>query len=467
LCAAFYWNIQTACDNKVFPDFTRFPHGGKAHGDEQMRDTVILGAGLAGLSTAYHLKSDWEIFEKNNYPGGLAVTHHKNGYSFDLTGHWLHLRDPKVMRMVERLMPDGFLSVVRQSEIFSHGVYTPYPFQTNTYGLPVKVVSEIIQSYVSDVLLNPFAKEPRTFEEWVIKYMGRSIAERFMIPYNEKLWRTHPRDMTPLWCQIYVPKPTLQQIIDGALAPPADTIGYNASFIYPKAGGIGALPQAMAAALKQDRIHYECTPTRIDAGKKCIEFSNGESIGYRNLVSSLPLPELIKLVSDAPAAVRRAASKLLHNQVLYFNIALNKPALRPSHWVYLPEAQIGFYRAGSFSNAAPYMAPEGCGNLYVEYSHRNDIDTRGLFDRTLRDLLASGMLESKKDVEFYEQRNIEYAYVVFDANYRRSTGLIHAWLAENGIRSIGRYGRWTYNSMETAIIDGYRAADEIRASRRS
>ncbi len=429
-----------------------------------MPDTLILGAGLAGLATAYHLKSDWEILEREDHPGGLCVTHQRDGYSFDVTGHWLHLRDPKVKRLVHKLMPDGFMEVTRLSEIFSKGVYTPYPFQTNTHGLPTEVVAEILTSFVSETLVNPPEKEPETFEEWVLKYMGSGIAKHFMVPYNSKLWRTHPRDMTPLWCQIYIPKPTLEQIIKGALAPPEGTIGYNAGFIYPQKGGINALPKALAKALKQDRIRYKTEPVEISAKKKTAKLSDGSVTNYRHLVSSAPLPELVKLIVDAPKSVRQAAEKLVCNQVCYYNIALKDKPLRKSHWAYLPEPNVVFYRAGSFSNAAPYMAPKGKGNLYVEVSHRGDLNYRGQYAKLVKNLVECGMIKSRDSIEHYERRNIEYAYVVFDKNYLKSTETIHGWLKKNGIYSIGRYGRWTYNSMETAIIDGYQTADAIRAA---
>ncbi len=431
-----------------------------------MRETVVLGAGPAGMSAAYHLKGKYELFERAEAPGGLMVTHEREGYHFDVTGHWLHLRDRGIQRMVERLLPGGMVRVTRDSRIFSKNVYTLYPFQTNTYGLPLDVVKEIITEYVKAACASKPKTPARTFEEWVLQEMGEGIARHFMIPYNEKLWCTHPREMTPLWCQIYVPKPDLEQILDGALRKPEENIGYNASFIYPKTGGIGTLSKALAAKLPAGRVHYNLHPTSIHVKKRAMTLSDGQEIGYRNLVSSLPLPELVKLAADAPATVRRAASKLVHNQVYYYNIALEKPAGTPAHWVYYPEKPFVFYRAGSYSNAVASMAPKDKSCLYVEISHRGTLPkAAALWKQTLSGLKACGIIERNADVRFHEARNIEYAYVVFDHNYEKSTRAIFAWLEKNGIQSIGRYGRWTYNSMETALIDGREAAKKIRAER--
>jgi len=427
-----------------------------------MRQNVIIGAGLSGMSTAFHLGRDYELFEKEAQPGGLVITHERQGFHFDVTGHWLHMRDNGIRDMVQKLMPGKLTDVTRDSRIFSKGVYTLYPFQTNTFGLPVETVKEIIQGFIKARYETVWSGEPATFEEWVLRHMGEGIAKHFMIPYNEKLWLTHPRDMTPLWCQIYVPKPTLDQILDGALRPPTDVIGYNASFTYPKKGGIGALSAALAKALPQEHLHYNVHPLRIDAKKRCLTLSDGRSIGYKNLVSTMPLDELIPLIADAPLAVRTAATKLVKNQVYYFNVGLNRKPGNGAHWIYFPEKPFTFYRAGCYSSAVPSMAPKGGASLYVEISHRGQLPPqKALWQQVEKGLMESGFLRSRDDVVFVEGRNIPCAYVVFDANWKSSLDRIFPWLTQHGIHSIGRYGRWTYNSMETALIDGRETARAI------
>lgn len=429
-----------------------------------MQKTVILGAGLSGLSTAFHLKRDYELFERAARPGGLVVTEEREGFHFDVTGHWLHMRDPKIRSWIEGLLAERLVHVVRDSRIWSKGVYTSYPFQTNTYGLPLEVVKEIIGGYVKARYETKWPKaEPKTFEEWVLRHMGEGIAKHFMLPYNHKLWVSPPSEMTPHWCQHYVPKPTLDELLDGALRPPTTAIGYNAGFVYPKTGGIGELSLALASAVGPRHVHYKTEPLAINAKARRISLSDGREIGYEHLVSSIPLPELVGLIGDAPQAVKSAARKLLANQVAYFNIGLNAPAGNPAHWVYYPESDAVFYRAGCYSNAVPSMAPEGCASLYVEISHRGQLPPeKELWKKALPALIGSGYVKRAKDVRFVEFRNIPCAYVVFDSHYAKSLGIITPWLDSCGIHAIGRYGRWTYNSMETALIDGREIARRIR-----
>src|SRR5579871_679173 len=111
-------------------------------GDEAR--VVILGGGLTGISAAVHLRSPWVLFEREERLGGHARTDERDGFRFDKTGHWLHLRDPGVKRMVDELLPGQMTPIARRARIFSHGVLTRYPYQANLHGLPPEVIKECL-----------------------------------------------------------------------------------------------------------------------------------------------------------------------------------------------------------------------------------------------------------------------------------------------------------------------------------
>ncbi|HWP34935.1 MAG TPA: FAD-dependent oxidoreductase, partial [Thermodesulfobacteriota bacterium] len=118
---------------------------------------VILGAGLTGLSTAYHLETragapPYRLIERESDPGGLARSVDADGFVFDFTGHLLHLRDEAVKALVARLLPEGLERHARRAFIFSKGVLTPYPFQANTYGLPPEVIQECLEGFIETLI---------------------------------------------------------------------------------------------------------------------------------------------------------------------------------------------------------------------------------------------------------------------------------------------------------------------------
>ena len=428
-------------------------------------DTLIIGAGLAGLSTAFHYEGEAIIVEAEGYVGGKARSEHIDGFTFDVTGHWLHLRDPGMRALAfELLGEDHFLKIRRMSRIWSHGVYTKYPFQANTYGLPPEVIKDCIMGAIEAARALPadavLADEPENFADWIRVYFGEGIAEHFMVPYNAKLWGVPATDITSRWCQRFVPRPRLEDIVAGAVGCNEKAMGYNAEFLYPKTGGIQTLADALGDAVGRERIFTGCPITRLDHEARTAHLADGRQVQYGRVVNTMALPHLIDVLATAPDAVRAARSKLRANEVVYLNVAIDAPIGQPDHWIYVPELRWPMYRVGSFSNANPAMAPAGCSSLYVELADR-ETPLSALRPTIEAGLVAMGLIEDPTVIRFMESRRIANAYVIYDFDYHASRETIHEWLTTAGIWSIGRYGDWNYSSMEDALIDGRRAAAEL------
>jgi protoporphyrinogen oxidase len=240
-------------------------------------------------------------------------------------------------------------------------------------------------------------------------------------------------------------------------------VGYNASFVYPAEGGIGALAQALAEPLR-DRIRYGHEVTAIDPVRRVVRHAGGE-LSYDRLVSSLPLPALLARLTGVDPALQAAAGRLRATRLKYLNVAVRgRGVLRGNHWVYVPEERFPFYRLGCFSNAVPYLAPEGESTLYVECSNLLGPEwTDARLKAALVDFLVEiGEAGGPDDLTFAEVREIPVAYVLFDHAYFEATRALHTALAGWGIDSIGRYGRWIYNSMEDSLQDGFETALRVK-----
>ncbi|HFE45049.1 MAG TPA: amine oxidase, partial [Nannocystis exedens] len=209
---------------------------------------VVLGAGLTGLAAAYHLQEPCVVAERESSVGGHARTNRRDGYSFDVTGHWLHLRDPRVRRLVAEISDEqAWVEVDRKTSIYAHGVRVPYPFQANLHGLPLEVVQECLVEFIAarEAAARGDRPPPRTFAEFAETRFGNGIARHFFIPYNRKLWGDAFDRLDASWVDRYVPIPSVAQIIGGALGLAQEGLGYNARFLYPRAGGIDALPRGL------------------------------------------------------------------------------------------------------------------------------------------------------------------------------------------------------------------------------
>lgn len=432
---------------------------------------VILGAGLAGLSTAYHLRRagcrDFALHEREHRPGGLCRSETRDGFTFDYTGHFLHLRTPEAKRLASGLLGRELASVARSSWVFSHDVFTRYPFQTNTYGLPIQVVKEVLLGYIEARYGKPFV--PRAacrvpspnFERWVYESFGAGIAKHFMIPYNEKVWALHPRFLTTDWMGRYVPPAPIEKVIEGALSDKAANEGYNATFRYPRRGGIETLVRVLAA--RAGPIHLGSEAVAIDVRRRRVDFADGSRADYAALVSTMPLPELVARLRPVPDRVRAAAARLRWASLFSLNLGLRCDATDGRQWVYVPERRFPFYRAGCFSNAAASMAPRGGAAVWTEvsYTPSRPIDRSLIRRHTLDGLKEMGWLRSRRDIAVEWPLDIPYAYVTYDAHHRRATDTILRYLAEHDVYSIGRYGRWEYSSMEDALLEGRETAQRL------
>ncbi len=418
---------------------------------------IIIGAGLSGLSAAYYLKKDYIIFEKDSRVGGLCKSEYENGFIFDYTGHLLHIDNEYVKKLIKKLLKGNLTSHIRNSWIFSKGVYTKYPFQANTYGLPPKIIKECLLGLI-EAKYKKTKRRIRTFEDWILNIFGEGIAKHFMIPYNEKLWRVHPKQMSIEWLNAYVPTPSIEEFINGALSEQNKDFGYNVKFWYPLKGGICSLSKGFLKYIKKLQVKHKVT--QIDTINKKIQFNDSASFYYDKIVSTMPLPELIKIIKDVPRDIKQVASSLKYTSVLNVNLGINR-RISNKHWIYFPEKKFVFYRVGFHSNFSPYMALRGTSSIYTEISYSRDesIDKKGAIKKVKQDLIKANILKREDKVLVVKVVDIKYAYAVYDFFRQKNLKKIQNFLKKNDIYSIGRYGKWEYSDMESAILEGKNIAN--------
>jgi protoporphyrinogen oxidase len=438
-----------------------------------MEPVVILGGGLAGLAAASFCRRPWILIEREDRVGGLTRTERVHGgFLFDVTGHWLHLRDEGMRRWVrERLLPEGLVAIERKAAILTHGRFTRFPYQVNTHGLPPPVVVENVLGFVEAQLGEQGRelreREPANFEEFILRYLGEGFAKNFMVPYNQKLWTAHPRELSAAWCGRFVPKPTLREVLEGALGIVKEGLGYNASFLYPKEGGIEALPRAIASSLQGGEVLVSLEPVAVDWKQRSVQLSNGRTLRYAQLVSTIALPRLIELLvagGGVPGEVHAAAGRLKATTVTYVNVGARGANAEPWHWVYLPEPQFRAYRIGSPSAVYPPLAPKAHCSFYVEYSHRGELRPQDCEAFARTDLSAAGLVRRPEDILFAEAREIPHAYVLYDSEYGGAKAEVLQFLNAAGIQTAGRYGGWEYSSMEDALLAGKACAERLPTS---
>lgn len=428
---------------------------------------LILGAGIAGLSAAWHLRQKGIpclVFEKEDEVGGLCRSKKIRGFTFDYSGHLLHFKSPYAFNLVKRLLGKQWVKHERSAWVSACGRYTPYPFQANLFGLPPQVIKECLEGFVHAQKRKheKHIKKSMNFSQWTRQTLGTGIARHFMDPYNTKFWTVPPEELTCEWLEGMIPVPSLQQIIEGARKESKKRLGYNVHFWYPRRGGIEQLPQVFAKPLKH--VYTGSRISRIDLDKKEIEMSSGGKEKFDVLISTIPLPEMSYLIRDLPQEIRTAFHKLRWNSIFNLNLGIssNRDILK-RHWIYFPQRKLCFFRVGFPHNFSCNLTPSGKRSLYAEvsYSDRKPINKQKMMSHITRGLKKIGLLSPKEKVCAKDINDIEYGYPIYDRHYKTARGKTLGFLNENGIIPCGRYGSWKYMSMEDAILDGKRAAESI------
>ncbi|MBU4310792.1 FAD-dependent oxidoreductase [bacterium] len=432
---------------------------------KKSNEIIILGAGLGGLTCAYYLNKNYSIFEKESRAGGLCRSEKIDGFTFDYTGHLLHLKRNENKKLIKELLRKNLFLQKRKAWIYSKGIYTKYPFQANIYGLPEEVIEECInglkEARKHSRLRTPNSKLRTNFKDWIYRNFGRGYAKHFMIPYNEKLWTVPLEEISTEWTRRFIPIPTLKEALAGARGRQEKDFGYNIRFYYPLTGGIGELSKSFLPFVR--RINLNSEATRISLKDKKIRFNNGKEKKYQRLVSTIPLPELIKIIDRIPEKINKASKRLRYVSVFNLNLGIRREKISDKHWIYFPEKEFTFYRVGFNSNFSSYLAPRGTSSIYTEVSYSKDkpLDRKGITRRVIKDLIKAGIITSRDKILAKLVLDIRYAYPLYDHNHRESVATIQRFLRANDIYSMGRFGSWEYFSMEDVIEQGRETAQQL------
>lgn len=426
---------------------------------------LIVGGGLAGLSTAYHLGSTPHlVLEGEPDAGGLCRSREIDGFVFDYTGHLLHLRDERIERLVDRLLPDTFETVARKAAIRTDGKTLPFPFQANLHGLAPEKVAACLTGFVEALDQDVPGDPGVSFREWSLAVFGRGISDAFMLPYNAKLFRRDPDEMTADWVSWAVPRPSLEQVVRGALGLENRGLGYNPTFRYPRKGGIGCIPAALASRVPH--VRYGARVTGIDLAARTVALATGETLGWERLVVTTPLPELLGMLSGGAEPWREHAAGLDWSVVRCLNLGVAREKIADgAHWLYFPDEDAPFYRVGFPTNFSNGVAPAGCSSLYIEFGCKRGepFDAIAMAAQAKRALYREGILDPDDRILVEDWATIDPGYVIFDRSRQRVMERVVPALAAHDVHPIGRYGAWTYSYMERALLDGLELAGKIGA----
>lgn len=410
---------------------------------------LIIGAGISGLSyAAFCGHTDYLILEKEPEIGGYCRTTCRNGYVWDFSGHFFHFVDDEIRQFVMVAMDtDDLVNIVKTTYIKYKEKLIDFPFQKN--------IHQLSKEELIDCLYDLFAVDEQTysnFKEMLYVKFGKSIAEKFLIPYNSKLYACDLNTLDKDAMGRFFPYAGKEEIVKNFKCK--ENRSYNATFVYPKSGAIAYI-NSIKSYIDEGKIKLSCEVRSIDTMRRQVETASGEIIHYDRLISTIPFPTLLK-----NAKISFDECVYNWNQVLVFNLGFDtKGKDTQSHWVYFPEPKYCFYRVGFYSN----ILSSDRMSLYVELGFKKDevVCPEEWLDRVLADLKEADIIDVKQQLVDYQSIIMNPAYVHINSESLADVSDRKKWLGDNGIYSIGRYGSWTYCSIEDNIKEAKLLAEKL------
>ena len=428
---------------------------------------AIIGTGFAGFGAGHRLEaagSPYVVYDRNPYIGGHTWSHElPEGFVFDVGPHVSDTNDERIQQILAEEVGGRFEAAPFIMDNYWQGRIVTHPLQVNLHGLPTDLIVKILLDLV--VVSEKFSDEPppADYETWLRRSYGDTFAEMFPMIYGRKYHTTQMANLTTDWLGSRMYQPNLAQALRGALeSAPVRHLHYSTHFRYPTEGGYAAY---LASWAGRSDVRLEHEVVGIVPAARTLHFADGRSTEYGELISSIPLPDLIPLIDGADEEVLAAARRLAFSSVVLVNLGIDRPGIGgDTHIRYVYDAEIPFSRISFPHNMSPRVVPDGASSIQVEWYFSDKYkpltaSPESFVDPTVAQLREMGLLEADDRILVSETMFAKYANVIYDHERAEALATIQAYLNRVGIHSSGRYGEWTHYLTDESFISGERAAE--------
>lgn len=429
-----------------------------------MSEICIIGTGMAGYGAAHKVREKGGkpvLFDKKPHYGGHTASFVREGkYTFDEGPHVSFTGTERLQKLFAASIDNKYEVLNTKVNNYWKGRWIKHPAQVNLYGLPPELLVDVLRDFIEAQHKEHGPIE--NYEQWLLASYGKTFAETFPMEYTIKYHTTDARNLNTEWIGPRLYRAKIEEVLRGALLPSSPDVHYISNFRYPSHGGFLAY---LKPFMDSNDVRLDHKLKAIDPKANTVTFSNGVTVDYSALIASVPLPELIPTIINAPREVREAAERLACSEVVIANIVVDRSDLIDAHWTYFYDRDISFTRLSTPHLQSPHNVPPGCGSLQAEHYYSKkyrplDCKPDDLIEPTIRDLKRVGIIRETDKILYTETMHIDYANVIFDLECSKAVDIVHGFLDEQGIGYCGRYGDWKYIWTDKSFISGERAADK-------
>ena len=423
---------------------------------------------MAGFGAAHRLHAEGiapMMYDKNTYHGGhTASFRFESGFLFDMGPHISFTKDSRIQDLFAESVGQQYETVQINLNNYWRGYWPKHPVQLHLHGLPEDVIVKVITDFVKE------QQAPEgpvlNYADWLLSSFGRTFAELFPMRYTRKYHTTTAENMSTDWLGPRIYRPSLEEVLRGALSPSAPHVHYITHFRYPSAGGFVNYLNRFVP-LGNLKLNHELVS--IAPRTRQLHFSNGLVTHYDSLITSVPLPDLVRMVQGTPQDVLEASRRLSCSTCVLVNVGVNREDLSDAHMTYFYDEDICFSRLGFPHMLTARNAPPDTGSIQAEvYFSEKYKPFTGSPDAwiqpVIKDLRRCGLLREDDRVLFSKAMLLRYANIIFDLDREAALKTVHGYLDDIGIAYCGRYGDWGYMWTDESFKSGENAAERALAT---
>jgi len=418
---------------------------------------------MAGFGASYKLKElknghKTDVYEKNSYIGGHATSFHSDdGFIFDDGPHISFTKNKRIQEIFAENVGGRFEKLIASANNYWKGHWIKHPAQCNLYGLPSDLIVDVICDFVGAGQNQ--TENVSNYKEWLYASLGKTFAETFPMVYGKKYHTVDAEKMDIDWLGPRIYRPELREVLNGAFKPSTPDVHYIKDFRYPTDNGF---VNYFSGFSQMADIHLDHKVTEIDTSENAIYFENGKRIEYDKLVSSIPLPEVVKLIRNTPEEVHDAVEKLACTNCVIVNFGVGREDLSEAIWTYFYDEDISFSRISFPHLMSPNNTPDGCGSVQCEvYFSKKYKPMKRRVEEVIKkarhDLVRTGVLKDKDEIIHESYSYAPYANVIFDLERKSAVKVVHDYLDNIGVHYCGRFGEWGYHWTDESFESGEKA----------
>lgn len=433
--------------------------------------TLILGAGLSGITTAYFLQQnsgydDITLLEMESVPGGLCRSIRKRNYIYDIGPHILFSKDKEMLQLMLSVLDEGRNDLRRSNKILYKQRQVQYPFENDLSKLPPDDLNYCINAFIH----NPYEDYKSTnMIQFFLKTFGEGITNVYLRPYNEKIWKYDPAFMNTSMVD-RIPKPTSDEIRRSAAGETVDGYVHQLYFSYPARGGIAAVPNGFLRRLDKNkcRVCVNSTVNRVEKVRNGFRVSTKEGGVFEaeQIISTIPVQALTAAYGGVPEDICQSVRNLRYNSIAIAFVKTPYDLCGDNYAFMIPDKNVIFHRISKmdFLGTAYHHGNEATYMVEVTYRENDKIDILNEMEfrrQIIQGMMDIGFAKDADDVDIIDITRYPYAYVIYDLNHSANMEKIRMYYADQNIILNGRFGNFEYWNMDRILRESYELSKRL------